>query len=261
MKQLLHFKDYGAGLPLIILHGLFGTGDNWNTIAKHLADQFRIIVPDLRNHGRSFHSKEHSLQLMTEDILHLMDFLNIEKANILGHSMGGKVAMTLSLMYPYRCSGLIVADIAARGYSRGHDSVFAALDASDPENAIDRKEIQQRLHPFLQDEITEQFLMKSLVRNPEGGKGFHWRFNPEALYENYENIIGPVWSEKPYIGPVLFIRGSRSNYILDSDLSQIRQLFPTAVLQEIQNAGHWVHADQPQEIIRIIHQFLLAQNA
>lgn len=256
MEQLLNYKEYGSGPPLVILHGLLGTGDNWNTIAKQLAEQYRVIVPDMRNHGRSFHSTAHSLGHMAADIVVLLNHLEIPTAFILGHSMGGKVAMEISLTSPQRCSGLIVVDIAPRGYERGHDQIFAALAQSDPIHAADRKTIQFRLHKVLNDEGVEYFLMKSLVRNSEDQPGFHWRFNYPVLYNNYENIIGRVWSTTPYSGPVLFIRGSKSCYILDSDWPEIKKIFPQAILQEVQNAGHWVHADQPGQVILLIKNFL-----
>lgn len=247
----LHYKSFGSGSPIIILHGIFGMGDNWTSIAKKLADDNLVILPDMRNHGRSEHSSTFNLEVTAEDLKELMIELSLEKAVIVGHSMGGKIAMTFALKYPEQCSELIIIDIAPRQYTRGHDTIFAALRNTDIQLTNDRSEIEHALLKLIPEISTVQFLMKSLARNA-AGNGFYWRFNLQSLYENYDNIIMPINTNKVYSGPVLFIRGADSNYISEADKETILNLFPTAKMITVKNAGHWVHADQPELITRIL---------
>lgn len=248
----LHYKSLGQGEPLIILHGLFGMGDNWNSIARGLADDYQVILPDLRNHGRSGHTAEFDIPRCAEDILTLLDTLNIERAVIAGHSLGGKVAMYFALHYPQRCRSLLVFDIAPREYKRGHDHIFAAIQALDLEHTERRADIQAQLAANISDEGTVLFLLKNLARNTDGS-GFHWKFNLESLYTNYNEITSALPGDLAYAGTAIFVRGENSNYIRDEDMDGIRKMFPAARFITVKNAGHWIHADQPEVVVGILN--------
>jgi len=255
-SHTLHYKSLGEGTPLIILHGLFGSGDNWNLIARDLSEQYRVILPDLRNHGRSFHSAHQSIDLMAGDVIHLLQELGLERAWIIGHSMGGKVAMNLALNQPAYTKGLICLDMAPKAYPRGHDEIFRVLMQTDVSNTSSRAPIEAQMSETIHSPAIVQFLMKSLARNSSGTPGFHWRFNIPVLYDNYADIINPLSILETYSGPTLFIRGGQSKYILDEDMTQILSLFPDAQLVTIPEAGHWLHADQPEAVIAAIRTFI-----
>jgi len=249
----LNYKRFGEGEPLIILHGLLGMLDNWQGPGKLLADQFDVIIVDLRNHGHSPHSDEHSYALMVEDVLELMDELDLDDAHILGHSMGGKVAMTLAQNCPKRVKKLVVADIGPRYYAPHHQRIFAALNAVDLDALERRTDTEDYMKPHISEPGIRQFLMKSLY-HPERGK-FGWRFNLESLYNNIENV-GQATEEMDFEGETLFIRGGNSEYIRDEDWPDIKVLFPHGYLITIDGAGHWLHAEKPQEFVDAVIDFL-----
>lgn len=252
----LNYKQFGSGFPLIILHGLLGSLDNWQSIAKKIAEQgFSVYIIDQRNHGRSPHSKDFNYQLLADDLLSFMQQHNIAKAHLLGHSMGGKTVMQFALSHPQKVGKLIVVDIVPAAFDDRHSDVFGALFASNASSATSREEVQEVLRQKLGDETTVQFLMKSLVRN-EDGEGFSWRFNVEALYKNYANISDGITANQPYEGDCLFIKGERSTYISSGNYFSIADLFPNHQLAEIKGAGHWVHADNPTEFIAEVLHFL-----
>jgi len=191
---------------------------------------------------------------MATDVYHMLQMLHIGSAVMIGHSMGAKVVMHFALAYPAVTDGLIVMDMAPKTYARGHDDIFAALEQVDL-LAENRKEVESQLSMSITEESTIQFLMKNLSRN-EGGDGFHWKMNLAVLKEQYDEITKAITSDFPYEGPVLFLRGSSSKYVLDDDLSGIKKLFPYAVLQTISDAGHWLHADQPLATYDAVKIFL-----
>jgi len=255
-KELLHFKEQGTGPSLIILHGLLGSLDNWQGLAKKFADRFRVITPDLRNHGRSFHHPVHDYNHMAEDIISLMNFLNIDKSHVIGHSMGGKLAMELALNYPERVSGLIVSDIAPVAYDDRHQEVFAALKSA-PLGSSDRDMIAEHLMNKLGNQkSTVLFLMKSLMRDIVG-QGFQWRFNLDSLFRQYSAISAGIVSDFSYQSSVLFIKGENSDYISAETYPSIASLFPNHEIEEIRRAGHWIHADQPELFFEVCMSFLL----
>lgn len=256
-QHILHFTDKGKGEPLLILHGLFGAGDNWNQIAKALPDDFRTIQVDLRNHGRSFHSQDMSYAIMAEDIKAVLTHLAIPSAHILGHSMGGKVAMELSQLYPQLCKSLTIVDIAPRQYQPNHNDVFKGLNAVDLSSITNRNDAEQVLTQYLSDKIVAQFLLKSLYR--EDGK-FKWRFNLADLEAHYQNLIAPPSFIKPFTGPVMFIKGMNSNYIEASDRDKILEMFPMAQSRVISDTGHWPHAEKPRILLKIVEHFLSKQD-
>ncbi len=251
----LNFKTFGEGTPLVILHGMFGTLDNWQTIGKQLATQFKVYLIDQRNHGRSPHLDSIDYPSMAADLKAFLDSQNITKTNLLGHSMGGKTAMQFTFEYPEMVEKLIVVDVAPKRYAGGHEEILAALVTLDLNTVKARQDAEHFLLERLPHEIegTIQFLMKNLSRNPEGG--FEWKMNFPIIYKHYDDILAAV-SGKPFEGETLFIRGALSNYIQDSDWQNILQLLPNAQLQTVANAAHWVHAEQPQSLLELVVSFL-----
>jgi len=251
----LYYKSYGSGDPIIILHGLFGLGDNWRTIARLMESEYQCILVDLRNHGRSPHDPEMNFSVMAEDVLELMKDLDLDDAVLLGHSMGGKVAMHFATTYPELTEKLIVVDIAPKAYPAHHNSVFAAIEAIDPKSLQTRDEAENILRKFLgNDESTVQFIMKNLSRNPEGG--FEWKPNMPGIIAAYDQLMKEVTAMHPYLGPTLFIKGEHSDYVTEADLPSIHTFFPEANLISIPGAGHWVHADRPEPFTQTVLKFL-----
>ncbi len=254
----LHFAAYGSGQPLIILHGLLGSGDNWVTVSKRLGEHFRVFAVDARNHGRSPHDSRFDLEVMAEDIEHFMNQHDLRSAALLGHSMGGKTAMQCALTRPDRIGKLIVVDIAPRGYSHDHDELLDALDTIDLTRFSERAEVEEALTPSVPRKAVRQFLVKNLRRDEVGG--LVWKMNLPVIRENYAAIAGevPAWGEFP--GPTFFIRGGRSSYVRDDDRELILKMFPKAKIHTIVEAGHWVHADAPEEFVKVVREFLARED-
>ncbi len=251
----LNFKVFGAGRPLIILHGLFGSLDNWQSIARELARDFKVYIVDQRNHGRSPHAEEMNFEMMAADLRELMDDEGLDSAHVLGHSMGGKTAMHFALSYPERTDKLIVVDIAPKKYLPGHELIFKALFALNPSEISSRHEADLALSKIIDNENIRLFLLKNLQRTPDGH--FQWKMNLPVLYKNYPRILEEVRSLYPFEHPALFIRSERSGYILDEDIPKIKALFPKARIVTIKNTGHWVHAEAPREFTSAVRHFLL----
>lgn len=251
----LNHKRQGKGQPLLVLHGLFGMLDNWQSVAKVLSEKMEVITVDLRNHGRSFHHSDTSYRAMAADVVRLADELGLERFGVLGHSMGGKVAMELALTHESRISHLIVADILPVAYERGHDKVLQALDRMDFSKISSRKEAEHHMTELLEgDRSTALFLLKSLKRLPDK-KGFDWRFNLPALTAGYDEIRKPM-QDGVFEPPSLFIKGDDSEYIQMDGWIETLDRFPQAQLEVVENAGHWVHADQPDELVRKVLDFV-----
>ncbi len=250
----LNYKSFGQGEPALILHGLFGTLDNWQTIAKALAEHFLVFIVDQRNHGRSPHVQDMSYPLMAEDLREFMESHWIYRAHIIGHSMGGKTAMQFALHYPDMVDKLAVIDIAPKAYPGGHEEIFRALLDLD----IDRVENRQDAEAFLTRRIDSppvlQFLLKNISRNPDGR--YIWKMNLPVIYRHYPDILHAVQGDEPYEGPALFLRGDRSPYIQPGDEQGIKALFPQARIETIAGAGHWVHAEAPREVVERLKFFL-----
>jgi esterase len=251
----LNYKEYGEGdRNLVILHGFLGSLDNWHSLASAWAKAgAHVFAVDLRNHGSSPHTHEHSIALMAGDIIAFAAEHQLEQFVLLGHSMGGKVAMQAALAHPEKVKKLIVADIAPREYVQGHDDVFQALKHIDPAGFASRKDLGDALSVYLKNEGVKQFIMKNLERTDHG---FSWKFNLEVLVRDYEHILTPVTSAKPYHKPALFLAGADSHYINAKDEGDIHSLFPSARIERIQGAGHWVHADQPKVIFDLVADFV-----
>ncbi|MDP1930177.1 MAG: alpha/beta fold hydrolase [Gammaproteobacteria bacterium] len=250
----LNFKQYSTeGEPLLIMHGLFGSLGNWGWHSRELAKDFAVTGLDLRNHGGSPHSDDMDYACMADDVLEFMDDHRIKRCHLLGHSMGGKVAMQMALQAPQRVDHLIVADIAPVQYHGEHDNIFAGLLAIDLATIGSRNEADTILAKYEEDELVRQFLLTNLVKNPDGG--FQWRINLPVLHASYANL-----RDKPtgsvFDGPVLFVKGALSNYITEKHRSEILQRFPQAKIKVIMHTGHWLHAEKPQTFYRIVHNFL-----
>lgn len=252
----LYYREFGQGSPVIILHGLFGFSDNWQTIAKSLADHHLVVTPDLRNHGRSPHVPGHSYPEMAEDLKSFMETHWMFSAALVGHSMGGKVAMQLALSHPDFVERLVVVDIAPGQAEDKHSSIFEALIGMDLSKIATRQEAEAYLTERIPDNGTRQFLLKNITREADGR--FAWKMNLPILWQHFDDILAPVSGLDPFEKPALFIRGSRSGYIKDSDFPLIKSLFPQAEIATIEDAGHWVHADKPAELLKALTQFLNA---
>lgn len=252
----LNYKKFGSGFPVIILHGLLGSLDNWQSIAKKLAEKYEVYTVDLRNHGKSPHSDEFNYEVLSADLLEFMQQQQLTKAHLIGHSLGGKVVMKFALEHPEKVERLIVVDMSPGVYPDQHTPVFNALLEASAGRATTRDEVLQVLRQKLNnDEITVQFLMKALVRD-ETGEHFKWRFNVSSLRQNYDSIMSPLISAKPFTGKALFIKGEFSDYINAANYADINALFPDNQLTEIKGAGHWVHADKPAEFVKDVENFL-----
>lgn len=249
----LNYKILGSGEPLIIAHGLMGMLDNWQAPARWLEPHFRVIIIDLRNHGHSPHSADFSYDFMVNDVLELMDDLAVEKAHLLGHSMGGKVMMRLAQHFPKRTKKLIVADIGPKYYPIHHQKILAALKAVPLDQLSKRTDAEDFMQPFIPEASVRQFLMKSLFHKEKGS--FDWRFNLDAIEANIENV-GEATDDVEFDGVTLFIRGGNSNYITDSDWYDIKLVFPNSTLETIEGAGHWLHAEKPEQFCNSVIEFL-----
>ncbi len=252
-EKKLFFRKMGQGKPLIILHGLFGASDNWLTIGKSLSEHFEVYLVDQRNHGQSFHDPEHSFEAMALDLGDFITDHAISKPIVIGHSMGGKVAMRYALDHPENLEKLIVVDISPRGYKVHHDKILAGLKSINLASLSSRKEADDQLAVYVSNLGERQFLLKSLNRTYEG---FEWKINVKAIDRNIGLIVGEI-SGDPIGLPTLFIDGENSNYIRDIDFPIIKNLFPNSSIITIKNAGHWVHAEQPEDFLKTVSDFLL----
>jgi len=250
----LHFTESGRGRPVVLLHGLFGSSDNWHPVAVGLAESFHVFALDQRNHGRSPHSAEMDYPLMAADVDRFFATRGLASARVVGHSMGGKTAMQLALHFPRRVEKLVVVDMAPRAYAPAHDKIFAALLALELPAFESRPQIEAALAPDIPNPVLRRFLLKNLGRTPAGG--FHWKINLADLAENYWRLREPVAGPMRFAGPTLFMRGGKSKYLAAEDEPLIRDWFPAAQIQTLAEAGHWVHADQPGEFLRRLVDFL-----
>jgi esterase len=251
---LLHFKETGEGKPFVILHGLFGSADNWQTHANHLGTYFRVIAMDLRNHGHSPWDDQVTYQLMAEDVLETVHQLGIEHFMLLGHSMGGKVAMHMAQQHPQCIEKLIVVDMGIKSYPPHHRHILEAIRAVHPENMHSRGEAMHILKQHIESEGVLQFLLKNLYWKEKGKLA--WRMNVDALEEHMHDILSALPDGDVYV-PVLFIRGELSNYITDEDISDIESQFHDSDFATIPNAGHWVHAEAPEAFLHAVLSYCL----
>lgn len=250
----LNHKIYGEGQPLIIMHGVFGSGDNWTTLARQFGEQYKTIVPDLRNHGRSPQSDEFSYEAMVGDIHELAQDLGLDPFYLVGHSMGGKVAMFFAEKYPDLLKKLVVVDIAPRFYQPHHQQILAGFRSVPLATLTSRQDAENAMMQHIDDAGVRQFLLKNLYRTDEGG--FAWRVNLDVIEAGIEEVGKAFEPANPVKVPTLFIRGGNSKYIQERDETDIERLFESAEIQTIENAGHWVHAEQPLAVFQAIVSFL-----
>lgn len=255
---MIYSKIEGSGKPFLIIHGFLGMSDNWKTLSTQFAAEgFQMHLLDMRNHGRSFHSDEFNYQVMVQDVLEYVSENNLDKFILLGHSMGGKVAMNFACDYPEMVEKLIIADIAPREYKPHHQDVMQALNAVDFSEVSSRKDIEDVMAMHINDFGTLQFLMKNVHRTSPDSFGF--RFNLEVFNAD-DTVIGQKLSqEKRFLRPTLFLKGDHSKYIQDDDLEDIYEHFPNAILEIVSNSGHWLHAENPKDFfmksIQFIHSY------
>jgi len=253
--ELLHSKILGEGEPLIILHGFLGMSDNWKTLGSQYAENgFQTHLVDQRNHGKSFHSPDFDYELLSSDLVGYMDYHQIESALILGHSMGGKTAMQLATSHPEKVKKLIVADIAPKFYPPHHQYIVDALAQLDFNKISSRKEADEELSRHLTDFGIRQFLLKNLYWIETGRLGF--RFNFDVLKNRMEEIGDNIGPTSLFDGPTLFVRGDRSEYIQPSDYPEIKKHFPKASIETVDNAGHWLHAENPKQFFEKTLRFM-----
>lgn len=250
----LNYKEYGRGEPVIILHGLFGTLDNWQTMARQLAGDYSVFTLDQRNHGRSPHTEVHDYHSMAEDLKQFMESHWMFNASIIGHSMGGKTAMQFALEHPDMVKKLVVVDIAPKAYPGSHHDIFDAFLSLELDKIQTREEVELHLSHLIEGEDVRRFLMKNLTRRKGGG--FELKINLPVLHRHYEDVLAAVHGSHPFEGPTLFIRGGRSRHIQPGDEVLIKELFPNARIETIEKAGHWVHADAPDELLELVKEFL-----
>jgi esterase len=253
-SKLLSTSMKGEGIPVIILHGLFGSSDNLARVAIELEKSYQVVRVDLRNHGNSFHDDEMNYALMVEDVKRSMDDLEIDRAHFLGHSMGGKVAMTFALSYPDKVLKLIIADIAPVQYLPHHQAILKGLTSLPLELVTNRKEADAYLKTYIEEEGIRQFLLKSLDFSKKDIPA--WKFNLSAILKNYENILSGNYPEKQFKHDTLFIAGGKSDYIRPEYKQKTMQLFPKAQLKIIPDTSHWLHAEKPRIFISICQRFL-----
>lgn len=252
----LFYRHFGEGQPVIILHGLFGLSDNWITHGKRLAEKFSVYLPDLRNHGQSPHSPTFNYHAMADDLHEFIQDHQLTNPVIIGHSMGGKVAMQFALEYNEIPQKLILIDISPVKYPDrdAHFDIISAMMSINFEAVHSREEVDTILSQHITDKGTRLFIMKNLHRKTRNN--YDWRLNLSGISTNMDQVFAAVESQNSYTKPTLFIKGGRSNYIIDIHLPVIKKLFPNSKIVNIEEAGHWVHVDAPEEICQIFSTFL-----
>ncbi|MCI0508882.1 esterase [Chromohalobacter marismortui] len=255
--ELHHVDTGGAGRPLVVLHGLFGSADNWRSHIKRWQESRRVIAVDLRNHGKSPHVAGMRYADQAADVEALLDRLAIDDCDLLGHSMGGKVAITLARQAPTRVARLIVADIAPIAYEHGHEAIFKAMRAVERQPPADRKAADRIMADFVETPATRQFLATNLVRGEDAT--LVWRVGLDEIENDYLRIVAVPDGDGTYTGPTLVLRGERSDYVGDDALPAIESVLPGARLETVAGAGHWLHAEQPEAFQTAVANFLAAE--
>lgn len=249
----LSFREIGEGDPLIILHGLFGSLDNWISIARKLEDKRNIFLIDQRNHGHSPHSEIFNYEAMANDLKEFTESHNLSSIELMGHSMGGKTAMVFATQFPQLVEKLVVVDISPKYYPVHHETIIAGLHSIDLASLSSRNQADKELAKSVPNFGVRQFLLKNLKRTSDG---FGWKINLDVIEKEIEEVGKALPEEGVYDGPTLFIRGENSNYILDSDRPLIEHHFPKATLVTVKKAGHWVHAEQPDVLLEQLTRFI-----
>jgi len=249
----LFYRTRGDGPPLVMLHGLFGSADNLGGLARAMENDFRMVMVDHRNHGRSPHAPTNSYGEMAEDIFDVMDREGIDKAHVFGHSMGGKVAMQMALLAPERIDRMVVGDISPVAYSRHHDAILKGMAEVAKAAPQDRAGAEAILAPYVREADVLSFLLTNWRRASDGI--WRWRLNFDAIRDDYDSIVAGVDGD-PVDTPVLFLRGGESDYVTAEHRDTILRLFPKATVRTVEGAGHWLHAEKPELVARVITRFL-----
>jgi esterase len=255
MAEILQSKVFGEGKPLVILHGLFGMLDNWQGLAKQFGQFFETHIVDQRNHGKSFHAANHTYELMSADLLRYLDAKGLSKISLLGHSMGGKTAMLFASQYPERVDKLVVVDIAPKYYAPHHQEILEGLHAVESSGATSRNEADKVLSKHFSQVGIRQFLLKNLHRTNDDEMRF--KFNLSVLSNEIGNVGEALPDAAFFTGSTLFIEGQVSDYITPDDEELIEKHFPDSEITEIENAGHWVHAENPKKFFEEVSRFLI----
>ena len=255
MPVKLHYQIYGEGKPLYLLHGLFGSNRNWFNIARQLAPTLQVIAVDLRNHGDSDHAVSMSYPEMAEDLKELAASLGHTSFDLLGHSLGGKTAMAFALLYPSLLDKLIVVDISPVRYDSTHDELISVMRSVPVGTLTNRDQAGEFMASRIPDPMLRQFLLQNLVRD---GSAYKWRINLDGILKNYSRLreFPDELTGMRFNGPSLFLAGARSDYVQPEHHLIITGLFPQAQIKTVENAAHWVHADQPEAVVREVHDFL-----
>ena len=253
MTQTLHYQQQGSGADIILIHGLLGSLENLNMVAKSLKENFRVTNIDVRNHGLSFHKNSMTYKELALDIVELMEKLGIERSHVLGHSMGGKIAMELALAHSEKVDKLIVADIAPVDYPSHHAHIIEGLQSINVENIKTRKEADNQLSQFVDEVGIRQFLLRNLVIKEEK---LSFKCNLDYIEQCYQDIMKGYQGEQTFTGDTLFIKGGSSNYITTEHRDIIKHLFPNSRAKIIQGAGHWLHAEKTIAFNKLTNDFL-----
>ncbi|MCF7825078.1 MAG: alpha/beta fold hydrolase [Candidatus Marinimicrobia bacterium] len=250
----LHFRKYGAGEPLVILHGLFGSSDNWHTLARRWGREFQVFALDQRNHGSSPHESAMNYEELAHDLYQFIGQEHLGPVHIVGHSMGGKVGMLFASTYPEMVMSLCILDIGIDRVEGKHETILQALSTINPDEFSSRDEIRLQLENTIKPPAVRQFLMKNILRRLDGSLA--WKFNRDVLLEHYGDLTTGLNLLQSFSGSVLFLRGGNSDYLEASLSPEILHYFPFAQIQTIPDAGHWLHADQPKLLSSAILNFL-----
>jgi len=249
----LFYRQSGSGEPLIILHGLFGSSDNWFSLAKVFAEKYSVYLVDQRNHGQSPQSNDFNYKLLAEDLHEFIEQHNLQKPNIIGHSMGGKTAMNFAVKYPDQLGKLMIVDIVPKQYPVHHDKILDGLLSIDLETTTSRSQADEKLGNYVPEVDVRQFLLKNLYRTSDGK--FAWRINIPAINNHIEELGAPIQYDGQFNGATLFLMGAHSNYFEKGDENTIKEIFPKASIKSI-DTGHWVQAEKPKEFAEIVSEFL-----
>lgn len=255
--EILHSRIYGEdqpATPLLVMHGLFGMSDNWGSFGREFGEKVPVHLIDLRNHGHSFHDDEMSLSAMVEDLAAYIQHHGLQEVDILGHSLGGKVAMQYAVSKSTNIHKLIIADIAPKAYPPHHQKIIEALKAVKMEEANNRGDVEDQLRQYLNETGVIQFLLKNVYIKED--RTLDWRFNLKTLTEKYAEFITVGVEPGVYDGETLFLSGEKSNYILEEDYLLIKEMFPNSEIKTVPKAGHWVQAENPKAFNELVTQFL-----
>jgi esterase len=262
----LFYRKYGNGPPLLILHGLYGSSDNWGTIAKNLGNTFTVYLPDQRNHGQSPHSDIHDYDSMRDDLYELVNDLALKKFFLAGHSMGGKTAISFAIKWPEMLNGLLIADISPFTYESNeysahsqHFTILNAILSSDLSKISSRSEADSMLREKIPDESIRALILKNLQRT--NGNTFSWKVNASSLLKNLDKIMSgikrqPDFNQQISGFPVIFLKGGESDYIPKEDYREILKVFPAADIIEVTGAGHWIQVDKPYEVEKYLKKLI-----